>query len=42
MAKQFENVEETVVERRRHKYVTPGRGGDIPQRRYWVFHLTLI
>ena len=26
---------------RLHDNVTPRRGGDVPQRRYWVFHLVL-
>ena len=26
---------------RRQGNVTPRRGGDVPQRRYWVFHLGL-
>ena len=39
MTKQFENVEETPVETRRRNNVTLGSSGDVPQRRYWVFHL---
>ena len=35
----FENVVETVVETSRHSNVP--RGGDVPQQRYWVFHLEL-
>ena len=35
----LENVVETVVETRRRDNVTTKRGGDVPQRRYWVFHL---
>ena len=27
---------------RRRDNVTPRRVGDVPQRRYWVFHLRLI
>ena len=30
---------ETLVETRRRDNVTPKRGGDVPQQRYWVFHL---
>ena len=26
---------------RRRKNVTPGRGGDVSQQRYWVFYLGL-
>ena len=41
MSKQFEveNVVDTVLETRPRDNVTPRRGGDVPQRRYWVFHL---
>ena len=39
MTKIFENVVETALETRRRDNVTPRRGGDVPQRRYWVFHL---
>ena len=39
LTKQFENVVETVIETRRHNNVTPRRGGDVPQSRYWVFNL---
>ena len=41
MTKQFEveNVVETVLETRPHGNVTQRQGGDVPQRRYWVFHL---
>ena len=39
MTKLFEKVVETVVETRRRDNVTLRRGGDVPQRRYWVFHL---
>ena len=30
---------ETLVETRHRDNVTPKRGGDVPQQRYWVFHL---
>ena len=41
MTKQFEveNVVEMVLETRPRDNVTPRRGGDVPQRRYWVFRL---
>ena len=39
MTKSLENVVETVVETRLCDNATPERGGDVPQRRYWVFHL---
>ena len=41
MSKQFEveNIVETVLETRPRDNATPRRGGDVPQRRYWVFHL---
>ena len=39
MTKWFENVVETALEIRRRDNVTPRVGGDVPQRRYWVFHL---
>ena len=41
MTKQFEveNIVETVLKTRPGRNVTPRQGGDVPQRRYWVFHL---
>ena len=39
MTNKFENVVEVLLGRRRHDNVIPRRGGDIPQQRYWVFHL---
>ena len=39
MTKEFENVVETVLETRRRDNVTPRHGGEVPQQRYWVFHL---
>ena len=36
---EVENVVETVLETRPRDNVTPRRGGDVPQRRYWVFYL---
>ena len=36
---EIENAVETVLETRPRDNVTPRRGGDVPQRRYWVFHL---
>ena len=41
MAKEFGNAVETVVERRCHNNVILRPGRDVPQQRYWVFHLAL-
>ena len=35
----MENIVDTVVETRCRDNLTPRRGGDVPQWRYWVFHL---
>ena len=41
MSKQFEveNVVDTVRETRPRDNLNPRRGGDVPQRCYWVFYL---
>ena len=39
MKKYFGNIVENVVGTRGRGNVTLRRGGDVPQRRYWVFHL---
>ena len=42
VVKYFGNLIETVVETKRRDNVTLRRGGDVPQPRYWVFHLEVI